>query len=198
MAKDQARASGPEDDGPKVTLITIQEDIVTATYWGTALSVLSRRLQRKANGWAYLAATLATITGAAVWAEITSSPKWYAQAAVILMAWASAIVGLVPRFNHYSETATTLSSIASKYNTIIGPLWETAREAHNPQFQRDAARVHAAFNDAETKKDDPSLVAILAKPREEVDNERDKLLIGVQSEIAGGVEPRTPLAVGLA
>ena len=142
----------PSADVSETTLLA---DIISAEYWTTHINLYSEKMQELADGYGIAASLISTITGLAAWMTIVTSPAWWAQFLVGLMAFAAAAVAIIPRVRHYSECAAAAAPLATGYADALTELQNALDEIHkNAANAQDHAReAVTGFRSVKAKKD---------------------------------------------
>lgn len=127
-------------------------------------------MQQRADNYAITAALLSALTGLSVWATLSSATEWWAQAAVAVVAFAAAAVGIIPRIKNYGEAAGKARELSTAYGKILGELTDvvpwTGPAAHDPTIRH----VIDAFEDLKGRKD--ALGPRIRKLQDERDNQK--------------------------
>ncbi|MGZ4594329.1 MAG: hypothetical protein ACXV3C_10700 [Actinomycetes bacterium] len=91
----------------------------SAEFWSQKLGGYSAQMARRANTFAYVAAALSAVTGAAIWTTLSDSTEIWAQIVVTAMAVVAAIVALIPKQAGYGDCATQAAKLSGDYGGAL-------------------------------------------------------------------------------
>src|ERR1035441_4115114 len=102
-------------NGANISEARLTECIDSSRFWANHLNSYSDKMQALADGYAISASLISTITGLAAWGMIARTPKLWAQVLVGAMAFAAAVVAMVPKVKGYGECAVKAAPLSTEY-----------------------------------------------------------------------------------
>ncbi len=142
-------------NGVSISERRLMESIESARFWANHLNSYSDKMQTLADRYAITASLISTITGLAAWGSIAASPKLWAQVLVGVMAFAAAVVAVIPKVRGYGECAVKAAPLSTEYGKVLGDLEDALSEL---QSSNQSAQTHSraavdAFQAVKAKKD---------------------------------------------
>ena len=119
----------------------------SALFWTQHLGRYSGRMRGRVDGYALAAAVISAVTGAAVWATVSSLTGVWPQLLVTAVAVTSTIVALVPKQLNYGDAADKASGLSARYLHVLHRLRSArlAVSAGRPEAAELAAAAIAEF-----------------------------------------------------
>lgn len=142
-------------NGANISQQRLMECIDSARFWANHLNSYSDKMQTLADRYAITASLISTITGLAAWGTIVASPKLWAQVLVGVMAFAAAVVAVIPKVRGYSECAVKAAPLSTEYGKVLGDLEDALGElqSSNQNAQTHSRQAVDAFQGIKAKKD---------------------------------------------
>ena len=149
--------------------------IVSANFWAPKLNVYSADMQDLADRYAIIASLISAVTGLAAWGTIAASTKWWGQVLVGVMAFAAAVVAVIPKVRGYSDCALKAASLATEYGQVLGDLEDSLNElqSHDQNAQSHSQAAVGEFEKIREKKN--NLRPFPKKLAKELDEKRKEL-----------------------
>ncbi len=142
-------------NGANISEQRIIECIASARLWSIHIKETVDKMHAIADRYTISAALISAITGLAAWGQVTASTRVWAQILVGVMAIAAAVVAVIPRVKGYSESASKLAPLATKYGAVLGGLLDALSEIQmsNPNAQIHAQIAIREFEKVKAEKD---------------------------------------------
>jgi len=135
-------------NGANTSEESLTQCIKSAIFWADKLPLYSAKMQGLDDRYAIITSLISVVTGLGAWGTIAASTKWWGQAVVGVMAFAAAVVGVIPKQKHYGECALKAAALSTDYGNVLFPLQNALAELKsvNPNAQAHSQEAVAAFN----------------------------------------------------